>query len=63
MTLLNKVKHLLIDKGMTFTELAEQMGASRSSLYRSLQAESVRYSTLKKLIEILKVDPNKLFYD
>jgi len=56
MTLLERVKELLIERKMSFTDLAEQMGASRSSLYQSLQAESVRYSTLKKIAETLSVE-------
>ena len=56
MTLLDRIKNILRDREMTFTDLAALMGAPRSSLYKSIQAESVKFSTLKKLAEALELE-------
>jgi hypothetical protein len=38
---------------MSFTDLAGLMEAPRASLYRSIQSETIKFSTLKKLAEVL----------
>jgi len=60
MKLIIRVKSLLVDKGMSFTDLAEKMNASRSSLYRSIQTESIRYSTLQRVAVALDVEVYRL---
>lgn len=60
MTLLEEVKEVLRSKGMSFTELAALMEVPRPSLYKSIQTESIRYSTLCKLGVVLQIDIAKL---
>jgi transcriptional regulator with XRE-family HTH domain len=56
MTLLERVKKLLTDKNMSFTDLAVLMDMPRPSLYVSIQSENVKYSTLKRIAEVLEVE-------
>ena len=56
MALIERVKEILKDKGMTFTDLANVMNAPRSSLYKSVQTESIKYSTLQKIAAALNVE-------
>jgi predicted transcriptional regulator len=56
MALIERVKEILKDKGMTFTDLANVMNAPRSSLYKSVQSDSIKYSTLQKIAAALNVE-------
>ncbi len=60
MALLEGVKEVLRNKDMTFTELAALMEVPRPSLHKSLQTESIRYTTLCKLGVVLEIDIAKL---
>jgi len=63
MALLERVKHILIQKGMAFTDLANLMDSHRQSLHTSLKSENIRYSTLKRIAEVLEVSPCALVSD
>jgi DNA-binding Xre family transcriptional regulator len=56
MTLIDRIKTILRDKDMSFTDLAAKMGSPRSSLYKSIQTESIKFSTLKKIAEALGLE-------
>jgi len=62
-SLLERVKHILIQKGMAFTDLANLMDSHRQSLHTSLKSENIRYSTLKRIAEVLEVSPCALVSD
>ena len=53
MALIDRVKKVLDEKGMSFTDLAGLMESPRASLYRSIQSETIKFSTLKKVAEVL----------
>lgn len=50
----NKLWKLLIDKGMTKTEMRKQAGISSSSLAKLGKGETVTTSVLVKICEVLK---------
>jgi len=53
MALIDRIKNVLEEKGMSFTDLAGLMESPRASLYKSIQAENIKFSTLKKLADVL----------
>ena len=53
---------LLADRGMTLTELAEQVGVSivNLSILKNGRARAIRFSTLTRLCEALDCQPGDL---
>ena len=56
----NKLWKLLIDKGMTKTEMRKQAGISSSSLAKLGKGETVTTSVLVKICEVLKCGLNDI---
>lgn len=50
------VRKALIDKGLTVSELAEQIGCSRTFLYRTLSETEPSQVTIDKVSELLGVE-------
>lgn len=53
---------LLAERGMTVTELAEQVGITpvNVSVLKNGRAKAIRFSTLSKLCEVLRCQPGDL---
>ena len=57
-----KLDHLLLDRQMTLTELAEQVGMTLAnlSILKTNKAKAIRFSTLDALCRALKCQPGEL---
>ena len=57
-----RLDHLLLDRGMTLTELAERVGITLANLsvLKTNKARAVRFSTLEALCQELKCQPGEL---
>ena len=61
-----RLDHLLLDRGMTLTELADRVGITLANLsvLKTNKARAVRFSTLEALCHELKCQPGELLvYD
>ncbi|GAA4220871.1 putative transcriptional regulator [Streptosporangium album] len=54
--------HLLAERGMTLTELAERVGVTvvNLSILKNGRAKAVRFTTLTRLCEVLECQPGDL---
>ena len=54
--------HLLLDRGLTLTELADRMGITIANLsvLKTNKARAIRFSTLEALCEELQCQPGDL---
>ena len=57
-----RLDHLLLDRGMTLTELADRVGITLANLsvLKTNKARAVRFSTLEALCQELKCQPGEL---
>ena len=57
-----KLDHLLLDRKMTLTELAERVGMTLAnlSILKTNKARAIRFSTLDALCRELKCQPGEL---
>jgi putative transcriptional regulator len=57
-----KLDHLLLDRRMTLTELAERVGMTLAnlSILKTNKARAIRFSTLDALCRVLKCQPGEL---
>ena len=57
-----RLDHLLLDRGMSLTELAAQMGVAYANLsvLKTGKARAIRFSTLTRLCEVLDCGPGDL---
>lgn len=60
MILLDSVKELIKNKGITFIELAEKLNITRQALHSTLRNENIQLSTIEKIAEALEVDISDL---
>ena len=58
-----KLDHLLLDRRMTLTELADRVGMTLAnlSILKTNKARAIRFSTLDALCRELKCQPGDLF--
>ena len=47
-------------KGMTISDLADQMGVSRETIYNLLEGKPFATKTLAKMSEVLDITPSRL---
>lgn len=58
----SRIKELLKEKGITISNLAEQIGTTQTSLSRALGDNgNPTYETLNKIANVLNVDMSELF--
>lgn len=57
-----KLDHLLLDRGITLTELAERVGITIANLsvLKTNKARAIRFSTLEALCKELNCQPGEL---
>jgi len=57
-----KLDHLLLDRRMTLTELADRVGMTLAnlSILKTNKAKAIRFSTLEALCRELKCQPGEL---
>jgi putative transcriptional regulator len=57
-----KLDHLLLDRGLTLTELAERIGITLANLsvLKTNKARAIRFSTLEALCRELNCQPGEL---
>jgi putative transcriptional regulator len=57
-----KLDHLLVQRGMTLTELADKVGMTLAnlSILKTNKARAIRFSTLDALCRELKCQPGEL---
>ena len=56
----DKIRKMMDEKGLSVTDVAESIGKSSQSLYRTMRTDSYNKSTLKALAEVLECDVNEL---
>lgn len=60
----SRIKELLKERGVTISNLAEQIGTTQTSLSRALgEKGNPTYETLCKIAKVLGVDMSELFSD
>lgn len=58
----SRIKELLKERGITISNLAEQIGTTQTSLSRALgENGNPTYDTLNKIAKVLDVDMSELF--
>ena len=58
----SRIKELLKERGVTISNLAEQIGTTQTSLSRALgENGNPTYETLSKIAKVLGVDMSELF--
>ncbi|WP_368337033.1 helix-turn-helix domain-containing protein [Parabacteroides merdae] len=58
----SRIKELLKERGVTISNLAEQIGTTQTSLSRALgENGNPTYETLSKIAKVLSVDMSELF--
>lgn len=58
----SRIKELLKERGLTISNLAEQIGTTQTSLSRALgENGNPTYETLSKIAKVLSVDMSELF--
>jgi len=58
-----KIRHLLIDKDLTITLLADNIGISRQGLYNKINNNTWTVSDIYKVATVLGIDPKDLISD
>ncbi len=58
---LHIIRDLLIDKGMTLRNLAEQLGVTEQGLQKAIRTNSTKIETLEKIASILNVSISAFF--
>ena len=58
-----KIRHLLIDKDLTITLLADSIGISRQGLYNKINNNTWTVSDIYKVATVLGIDPKDLISD
>lgn len=59
-----RIDRMLAERGMTLSELAEQVGLTYAnlSILKNNHARAVRFSTLTRLCEVLECQPGDLLH-
>lgn len=61
---INKLKGLIVSKGMTQKEMAEKLGIAENTMYRKMKKGVFNSDEMNKMVKILKIDnPGEIFFN
>ena len=58
----HRIKELIAERGYTQKEFAEMMGVDRITVNRVFNSDTLRMSTMDKVMDLLHAEPWELFY-